>query len=63
MANLAYCPFSQFHKWTIGYMWASDFGNPDDPKDFDFIEKISPLHNIDSKRIYPPTLITTADRA
>ncbi|KAF8169488.1 prolyl oligopeptidase [Pholiota molesta] len=27
----------KFHKFTIGKAWVSDYGNPDDPDDFDFI--------------------------
>lgn len=39
----------------------SDYGNPDDPHDFDFIYPISPLHNIPD-RVLPPFILLTADR-
>ena len=54
--------FRQFHKFTIGRAWTSDYGNPDDPHDFDFIYPISPLHNIPQNSTLPPMLLLTADR-
>ncbi len=51
----------RFNKFTIGYAWMSEYGNPDKAEDFATIRKYSPLHNIKSGVHYPPTLITTAD--
>ena len=45
-----------------GKAWISDYGNPDDPDDFDFIFPLSPLHNIPKDKILPPTILLTADR-
>jgi hypothetical protein len=45
-----------------GRAWISDYGNPDDADDFDFIYPISPLHNVPSDKILPPLLLSTADR-
>ncbi len=39
----------------------SDYGNPDDPNDFDFIYPLSPLHNIPD-HVLPPFILLTADR-
>ena len=36
----------RFHKFTIGYIWSSDFGNPDQEEDFENVMKYSPLHTI-----------------
>ena len=36
----------RFHKFTIGYAWCSDFGNPDKKEDFENVMKYSPLHTI-----------------
>ncbi|KAJ3496917.1 hypothetical protein NLJ89_g10419 [Agrocybe chaxingu] len=52
----------KFHKFTIGKAWTSDYGNPDDPLDFDFISLLSPLHNIPTDKVFPPYLLLTADR-
>jgi prolyl oligopeptidase len=51
----------RFHKFTIGWAWASDYGSPDDPAEFQALRAYSPLHNIRPGRRYPAVLITTAD--
>ena len=56
-------PTPQFADFTIGHAWTSDYGNPHDPHDFDFIHPISPVHNVPTNKILPPTLLLTADRA
>ncbi len=47
---------------TTGRAWTSDYGNPHDARDFDFIYPISPLHNVPTDKILPPTILLTADR-
>ena len=51
----------RFNKFTIGWAWVSDYGSPDDPKQFEVLRAYSPLHNIKQGTRYPATLITTAD--
>jgi len=51
----------KFADFTIGRAWTSDYGNPHDPHDFDYIHPISPLHNVNTDKIYPPTILLTAD--
>ncbi|MEO5903144.1 MAG: prolyl oligopeptidase family serine peptidase [Gemmatimonadaceae bacterium] len=51
----------RFQKFTIGWAWASDYGSSDDPKQFEFLRKYSPLHNLKPGTRYPATLVTTAD--
>ncbi|NCG19872.1 MAG: prolyl oligopeptidase family serine peptidase [Rhodobacterales bacterium] len=50
----------RYHKFTIGWAWASDYGTSDDPQVFPYLLAYSPVHNAVPKA-YPPTLITTAD--
>jgi len=50
----------RFHKFTAGAAWTSDYGNPDDPEDFEIARRYSPLHNI-REAAYPATLIMTGD--
>lgn len=50
----------RYHKFTIGYYWASDYGRSDDKTQFDCLVKYSPLHNVKEVE-YPATMITTAD--
>lgn len=51
----------RFHKFTIGWAWMSDYSSPDDPNDFAYIYKYSPLHNLRQGIAYPATLVITAD--
>lgn len=50
----------RYHKFTIGWAWAADYGTSDVEKEFDYLFAYSPLHNI-IEDDYPATLITTAD--
>jgi prolyl oligopeptidase len=51
----------RFHKFTIGWAWKSDFGDPDDPEQYPWLRAYSPLHNIEPGADYPPTLVMTGD--
>jgi prolyl oligopeptidase len=51
----------RFHKFTIGWAWCSEYGNPDEADDFKTLYAYSPLHNLKTETSYPATMITTAD--
>jgi prolyl oligopeptidase len=51
----------RYHKFTIGWAWASDYGTSDDPEQFKTLHAYSPVHNVQIGRHYPATLITTGD--
>lgn len=51
----------RYHKFTIGWAWATDYGTSDDSVHFHNLIKYSPLHNIKEGVAYPATLVTTAD--
>jgi prolyl oligopeptidase len=51
----------RFHKFTIGWAWASDYGSPDDAEAFRTLLAYSPLHNLKPGTAYPAVLITTGD--
>jgi prolyl oligopeptidase len=51
----------RFHRFTIGWAWASEYGSSDKPDEFAALRAYSPLHNIKPGAKYPATLITTAD--
>ena len=50
----------RYHKFTIGWAWASDYGTSESKEGFDYLIKYSPVHNARTAA-YPATLITTAD--
>jgi prolyl oligopeptidase len=51
----------RYHKFTIGWAWASDYGTSDDPEHFKSLYAYSPYHNVEPGRAYPATLVTTGD--
>ncbi len=51
----------RYHKFTIGWAWASDYGSPDDADAFRILFAYSPLHNLKPGTAYPAVLITTGD--
>ncbi len=52
----------RYHKFTIGYSWASDYGTCEESQEmFVNLLKYSPLHNIKDNVAYPATLVTTGD--
>lgn len=51
----------RYHLFTIGWAWAVEYGRSDNPEQFKYLIKYSPLHNFKDGTAYPATLITTAD--
>jgi prolyl oligopeptidase len=51
----------RYDKFTVGRFWISEYGTADDPKQFPYLVKYSPLHNVKDGVMYPATLTTTAD--
>ena len=52
----------RYHKFTIGWNWAPDYGTSEDSKEmFEYLKGYSPLHNLKKGVEYPATLVTTAD--
>ena len=51
----------RFHRFTIGWAWTSDYGDPDDPEQFPWLHAYSPLHTLRPGTRYPATLVVTGD--
>ena len=51
----------RYHKFTVGWGWAVEYGSSENEKDFNYLINYSPLHNVKENVNYPCTLITTAD--
>ena len=52
----------RYHRFTIGWGWAGDYGTADDSKEmFRYLIGYSPLHTLREGTTYPATLVMTAD--
>jgi prolyl oligopeptidase len=51
----------RYDRFTGGKLWATEYGTASDPKQFSYLIKYSPLHNLRRGTCYPATLVTTAD--
>ncbi|MCQ1948234.1 prolyl oligopeptidase family protein [Arthrobacter sp. zg-Y1116] len=50
----------RYTKLSAGYSWIAEYGDPDDPAQWEFVQTFSPYHLIKEDVSYPPTLIWTA---
>ena len=53
----------RYHKFTSGLAWATEYGSSDNARDFAYLSKYSPLHNVKPgvciPRRWSPRRITT----
>jgi prolyl oligopeptidase len=61
LPNVGVMDMLRYHRFTVGKLWASDYGTVDDAAEFKALVAYSPVHNVVKGRAYPATLITTAD--
>jgi prolyl oligopeptidase len=52
----------RYHLLLAGASWVAEYGDPDNPGDWEFISEYSPYQNISATRRYPPVLMTTSTR-
>lgn len=52
----------RFHLLLAGASWVAEYGDPDNPDDWAFMEPFSPYQNVAADRPYPPVLFTTSTR-
>ncbi|MEW6024907.1 MAG: prolyl oligopeptidase family serine peptidase [Pseudomonadota bacterium] len=52
----------RYHKLLAGASWMGEYGNPDDPKQWEYISKYSPYQNVFKDKHYPRVLFTTSTR-
>ncbi|QAY60327.1 S9 family peptidase [Microbacterium protaetiae] len=50
----------RYTRLSAGASWIAEYGDPDDPADWEFIRTFSPYHLIDPDRAYPPSLFYAA---
>lgn len=51
----------RYHKFLIAYLWCSEYGNPDDPEEFQWIYAYSPYHHVHENISYPAVYTYTAE--
>jgi prolyl oligopeptidase len=52
----------RYHKLLAGASWVAEYGNPDDPAEWAFVQTFSPYHNVQAETKYPRVLFTTSTR-
>ena len=52
----------RYNTLLAGASWMGEYGNPDDPKEWAFLQGFSPYHNLKDGVTYPPTLVMTSTR-
>jgi prolyl oligopeptidase len=52
----------RYHKLLAGASWMGEYGDPDQPDQWSYIEKFSPYHNVRAGVKYPRTLFTSSTR-
>lgn len=50
----------RYDRFTVGFLWRTEYGRPAEPAEYQWLHRYSPLHNVRPAR-YPPTLIRTGD--
>jgi prolyl oligopeptidase len=52
----------RYNKMLAGASWMGEFGNPDIEKDWAYIQKYSPYHNVFEDKEYPEVFIITSTK-
>ncbi len=52
----------RYHKLLAGASWMAEYGDPDDPEQWKFIQTYSPYQQVDAKTDYPSVLFMTSTR-
>jgi prolyl oligopeptidase len=52
----------RYHLLLAGASWIGEYGDPDDPAEWEAIARYSPYQNVSSEQRYPRVLFTTSTR-
>lgn len=52
----------RYNKLLAGASWMGEYGNPDVPEEWAYIQKYSPYHNLQAGKNYPEVFFTTSTR-
>lgn len=50
----------RYTKLSAGYSWIAEYGDPDKPEEWEYVQTFSPYHRVQEGVAYPKTLIWTA---
>lgn len=52
----------RYHRLLAGASWMAEYGDPDNPQDWAFLQRHSPYHRVDPAMSYPPSIILTSTK-
>ncbi|MET0933576.1 MAG: prolyl oligopeptidase family serine peptidase, partial [Mycetocola sp.] len=52
----------RYSKLLAGASWMAEYGDPDDPAEWEYLRTFSPYHLVEDGKHYPPVLLTTSTR-
>ena len=52
----------RYHRLLAGASWMGEYGDPDDPAQWQWLQRYSPYHNLRADGTYPKVLFTTSTR-
>jgi len=52
----------RYSQLLAGASWIEEYGDPDKPEEWEFLETFSPYHNVKAGMPYPPVLFMTSTR-
>jgi len=61
IASVGVLDMLRYDRFTCGAAWAAEFGSAQNPDQFAYLIRYSPLHNVKPGTPYPATLVVTAD--
>ena len=62
VAQVPLLDMRRYHELLAGASWVAEYGDPDNPGDWAFLQRYSPYQNVRKDVAYPPLLITTSTR-
>ncbi|MDF4003852.1 prolyl oligopeptidase family serine peptidase [Luteibacter sp. PPL552] len=62
VSQVALLDMKRYPHMSAGASWMAEYGNPDKPEEWKYIQTFSPYHNLHKGTRYPPVLFTTSTR-
>jgi len=62
VSQVALLDMKRYPHMSAGASWMAEYGNPDNPEEWKYIQTFSPYHNLHKGTKYPPVLFTTSTR-